>query len=119
MTIFIWIIINIQLLLCLISIVVSICYHCKYTINSSKYYQSTKNIDKVVLDNKICPICLEGFDSKNPKVYKFKVCSGYKHPFHKKCICKYIKHNSHLIQSKKCPVCRIILKKREIITTIV
>ena len=118
MKLLILLIIITQVFLLIVCIGTSIYYQCKNYVKSSNYYQSTKETDNIELSNKICPICLEDFDSKNPKIYKFNVCSDYNHPFHKKCISNFIRYNSHFIQIKKCPICRKLLKSRSDISIV-
>lgn len=57
--------------------------------------------------NQECPICLNPISKP---FYAHKNNSGKLHPFHKRCLMKYIKDK----QNPKCPVCRVSISKPNI-----
>lgn len=74
----------------------------------NKYKIKKSLLNHIIINNpdvykdKLCPICLEDFiEDKSNKICVLEVCLNNKHPFHKKCILKYLYNNN-----SRCPVCR-------------
>jgi len=95
--------------------------HNKYKFRKSLLKQIIIN-NQDLYNGKACPICLEDFiNHESIKICYLEICFNNKHPFHKKCLLKYLKRDN-----TKCPVCRakaydriIIIHENRIRITIV